>query len=190
MRPNRFFLALPIAALCAFGCKKSNPEGAEGGATASSDNAAGIGLTSMLTNFEGEIDVLQKDNKPGSTPTNLALFGKQGKLRFEMPEKLAGAHGANLFGPKAYVIFDSAAKKVDIVSDMQKQVLVIDLNKSGEQFKGAGSSPLAPHGGGAAPQGPTTKLVKTGKTDTVAGTKCEYWDIKSDHRDGTVCVAQ
>jgi hypothetical protein len=191
MRPTRFLLALPIAALCAFGCKKSNPEGAEGGATASSDNAGGIGLASLLGNFEGEIDVLQKDNKPGSTPTNLAFFGKQGKLRFEVPEKLAGAQGASFFGPKAYVIFDSPAKKVDIVSDMQKQVLVIDLNKSGEQFKGAGSSPLAPHHpGGSAPQGPTTKLVKTGKMDTVAGHKCEYWDVVSDHREGTVCVAQ
>jgi hypothetical protein len=191
MRQARFLLALPIAALCALGCKKSNPEGAEGGATASSDNSGGIGLTSLLSNFEGEIDVLQKDNKPGSTPTNLALFGKQGKLRFEMPEKMGGAPGAHLFGPKAYVIFESAAKKVEIVSDMQKQVLVIDLNKSGEQFKGAGSSPLAPHaGGGSAPQGPPTKLVKTGKMDTVAGTKCEYWDIQSDHREGTVCVAQ
>jgi hypothetical protein len=193
MRQTRFLLALPIAALCAFGCKKSNPEGAEGGATASSDNAAGggISLGSLLGNFEGEIDVLQKDNKPGSTPTNLALFGKQGKLRFEVPEKMAGAHGANLFGPKAYVIFDSPAKKVEIVSDMQKQVLVVDLNKSGEQFKGAGSSPIVPHpSGGSAPQGPTTKIVKTGKMDTVAGTKCEYWDIQSDHREGTVCVAQ
>ena len=191
MRPNRFLLALPIAALCAFGCKKSNPEGAEGGATASSDNAGGIGLTSLLTNFEGEIDVLQKDNKPGSTPTNLAFFGKQGKLRFEVPDKLAGAPGANLLGPKAYVIFDSPAKKVEFVSDTQKKVMVIDLTKSGEQFKGAGGNPLAPHGGGgSAQQGPTTKLVKTGKMDTVAGTKCEYWDVQSDHREGTVCVAQ
>ncbi len=189
MRPNRLLLATCIT-LATFGCKKSNPEGAEGG-VASSDTPAANVLGSLLNGFEGEIDILAKDNKPGSSPTTLSVFGKTGKLRFEVPEKLAGSHGAAMFGPKAYVIFDSPAKKLDIVSDAQKQVMVIDLNKSGEQLKGVGSSPSMPHaGGGSEPKGPPTKITKTGKYDTVAGYKCEYWDVASDHKEGTVCVAQ
>ena len=39
-------------------------------------------------------------------------------------------------------------------------------------------------------EGPKTTLTKTGKFDTVAGYKCENWDVASDHRQGTVCVAQ
>jgi hypothetical protein len=80
-------------------------------------------------------------------------------------------------------------KKVYIVSDTQKQVIVIDLNKSGEQLKGfGGGSPSPSHPGGQ--EGPKTTLTKTGKWDTVAGYKCENWDIASDHKEGTVCVAQ
>jgi hypothetical protein len=178
MRAPTLLVAVSLAAPLTFGCKKSNPEGADGGA----DNASAPALSSLLNGFEGEIDITAKDNKPGATPTPLSIFAKSGKLRSDVPDKIVGARGANMLGPKAYVLFDSTAKKIEIVSDAQKQVIVIDLNKSGEQLKGLG--------GGSAPQGPTTKLTKTGKYDTVAGYKCENWDITTDHKEGTVCVAQ
>ncbi len=187
MRAPTLFLAASLAATVTSGCKKSDPAGAEGG----TESASAPALSSLLSGFEGEIDILAKDNKPGSTPTPVSIFAKTGKLRGDVPEKLVGARGANMLGPKAYVIFDSAAKKIEIVSDAQKQAIVIDLNKSGEQLKGLGGGGGMPHaGGGSAPQGPTTKLTKTGKYDTVAGYKCENWDVTSDHREGTVCVAQ
>jgi hypothetical protein len=190
MRPSRLLIAASIA-LAVCGCKKSSSAGADGGAT--SENAAAPALSSLLNGFEGEIDILVKETKPGTppTPTTFSIFAKAGKLRFELPEKLMGARGATMLGAKAYIIFDSAAKKIYIVSDAQKQVMVIDLNKSGEQLKGFGGGPSAPHPGApSTPQGPPTKITKTGKYDTVAGYKCENWDITREHREGTVCVAQ
>jgi hypothetical protein len=191
MRAPTLLLAASLA-LASFGCKKSNPAGADGGTTSSTgDNAgANAALASFLNGFEGEIDAFAKDNKPGATPTPISVFVKAGKLRFDVPEKLVGNKGASLLGAKAYVIFDSAAKKVYVVSDAQKQVLVLDLNKTGEQLKGVGGGGGMPHPGGGAPQGPTSKLVKTGKYDTVAGYKCENWEVQSDHREGSICVAQ
>lgn len=183
---------LPVALAAALvfaslGCKKS-----EGPADAG-PGAAGAGGPSLgfLKGFEGEIDAFHKDNKPGAQPVPFEVFVKSDKLRFEVPEKLAASSGVNMFGPKAYLIFDSPAKKLYIVSDTQKQVVVVDLNKSGDQFKGLSSrpspgSPARP----ASPEGPKTTLTKTGQWDTVAGYKCENWDMKSDHREGTVCVAQ
>jgi hypothetical protein len=195
MRPFPCFIAAgaalaAIGVLSTSGCKKSNPAGDDGGAAAG--DLPGVSPLSLLGNFEGEIDLFAKDNKPGAAPTPVAVFVKTGKLRFDVPEKvLAGNGGANFLGPKAYVIFDSSAKKLDIVSDAQKQVIVIDLNKSGEQLKGIGGGGVpSPHGGGAAPSGKPTKITKTGKFDTVAGYKCENWDIAGDQREGTVCVAQ
>jgi hypothetical protein len=189
MRSSTILLAASLA-LATSACKKSNPGGADGG-TASAGDLPGLSPLSFLGGFEGQIDLFAKENKPGATPTPISVFVKTGKMRFDVPEKLAGgAAGASLLGPKAYVIFDSSAKKLYIVSDAQKQVFVIDLNKSGEQFKGFGGGAPHPGGGGSsAPPKNPTKVTKTGKFDTVAGYKCENWDIASDHREGTACVA-
>jgi hypothetical protein len=113
-------------------------------------------------------------------------FVKSEKLRADLPEKFASQ---SPFG-KGYVILDSPAKKLYVVSDAQKQVIVIDLNTSGEKLKGIGSPSHGGGAGGAKPEGPKTTLTKTGKFDTVAGYKCENWDVTSDHRQGTLCVAQ
>jgi hypothetical protein len=189
MRAPRILYAASFA-LAMVGCKKSNPAGADGG-TASGSDLPGISPLSFLGGFEGEIDLFAKENKPGVAPMPVSVFVKTGKLRFDVPEKLARSPAAaSVLGPKAYVIFDSSVKKLYVVSDMQKQVFVIDLNKSGEQFKGfgGGGAPHAGGGGGGPPKNPT-KVTKTGKFDTVAGYKCENWDIASDHREGTACVA-
>jgi hypothetical protein len=143
----------------------------------------------FLNGFEGEI-ALSMTEKTGKAPetTPISIFVKSDKLRFDLPEKL-GAR--NPFAAKGYVIFDGAAKKLYIVSDAQRQVLVVDLNSSGQKLKGLGS-PSFGGGGGGGPGHEEKKmtLLKTGKYDTVAGYKCENWDVSSDHRDGTVCVAQ
>jgi len=183
-------LAASIAlTLAASGCSKLRA-GADGGddsgAAGSGDNAApGSGLA-FLNGFEGEIDAFMKENKPGAQQVPLVVFIKSDKVRFDVPEQLAkGGSGPLAMGEKAWVLFDSAAKKASLVMDPQKQVIVVDLNKSGETLRSMG----APPGHGGAPQGPATKLTKTGKFDTVAGYRCESWDISSDHKEGTVCVA-
>jgi hypothetical protein len=159
--------------------------GDDGGSTSASP-ASGLSPLSLLGGFEGEIDVTMRDTEK-RPPENIsmAFFVKGEKLRADLPDKFATQ---SPFG-KGYVILDSPAKKLYFVSDAQKQVIVIDLNTSGEKLKGIGS-PSHGGGGGARPEGPKTTLTKTGKFDTVAGYKCENWDVASDHRQGTICVAQ
>jgi hypothetical protein len=179
-----------LLAVAAIGCNKDKA-GAGGGESEGGPAmlSAVPGLGAFLTGFEGEIDALFKEAGPAGKSANVAVFVKAGKLRFEVPEGL-GQGPAMMLGPKAYVIFDSPGKKIDVVADSRKEVIVIDLEKSGQDLKGVGAPPSAPHGPQAAPQGPPTKLTKTGKSDTVAGYSCDLWDITSDHREGTVCVAQ
>ena len=172
------------------GCKNAAPPGTDGGAAAGGDLPT-LNPLAFLGSFEGEIDALAKDSKPGSTPTPLSVLVKSGMIRFDIPEKVAAKSGAGtMLGPDAYVIVNSTTKKLSIVSDAQKQVILVDLNTSGETFKGLGSSPQHHGGGASAPEKTPTTVTKTGKSDTVAGYKCEIWDVASDHREGSVCVAQ
>jgi Domain of unknown function (DUF4412) len=181
-------------AISTSGCAKlkAMAAGGDGGTDADGAATAADGLA-LPDGFEGEIDVNAKGDKAGDAPVALALFIKSGKVRVDIPEQLAKA-GATPLGAnaKGYGIFDSAAKKIYVVLDPSKQVIVIDLNKVGEQFKGM-TPPPRPEHGNAAPKEPTKappKVTKTGKFDTVAGYKCENWDIADDHREATVCVAQ
>jgi uncharacterized protein DUF4412 len=171
----------------AYGCSRQGTS-SSGGEAGAADLLASSGASlAFLNGFEGEIDVVFKDSKPGEAPVPVQVYVKSSKLRVDIPEKIAQK---NPLGAKAYVLFDSPAKKVYVVSDAQKQALVIDLTKSGEQLKGLQGIGGPPSHGGGAPQGPATQLVKTGKFDTVAGYKCENWDVMSDHRETTACVAQ
>jgi hypothetical protein len=184
LRPAVVFalVALPATASCNKLRSGSADGGDDGGAA-----AVGAALT-ILNGFEGEIDGFWKDSsKPGGQNVPISLLIKGSKVRFEVPEQLAKSSPGNPFGDKAYVILDSPDKKLFIVSDPKKEAIVLDLNTSGQTIGALGGGP--PHGPGAPPPGPATKVTKTGKYDTVAGYKCENWDIASDHREGTVCVA-
>jgi hypothetical protein len=151
-------------------------------APASAPAAAAL---AFLSKFEGEVDLSMTNSaqKPPRTDA-FTLLVKDGKARVDIPDKL----GAGAFlGSGAYVIFDAAAKKVELVSDAQKQVFVVDLNTSGEKLKAlAGSHHPTPPGH----EKPKGTLTKTGKFDTVAGHKCENWDVVTDHREGTMCVEE
>jgi hypothetical protein len=176
------------AALCSVAtvsCKKSDAT-ASGAGDGGAEAAASASLA-FLGTFEGEIDGFFKDSsKPGAQQVPLDLEVKAGKVRLAVPEGLAkGAMpmmgGA---GEKAYVIYDSGAKKMTIVTDTKKEAIVLDINNAGKTMPTP--PPGAPgHPGSASP----SKVTKTGKTDTVAGYTCEYWDITSDHKEGSVCVA-
>ncbi len=170
-----------VLAMAALACSKT------GQPSSTSEPAATTAALPALEGFEGEIDLAMKaDKPPPDNAMSLALLVKGGKLRADLPEQLAKQPG-NPFG-KAYAIFDAAGKKVQIVVDARKEVILVDLNKTGEQLKG-----LAPaardHGAGAPPAAPP-KVTKTGKFDEAAGYRCENWDITTDHHAGTVCVAQ
>jgi hypothetical protein len=176
------FLALACAVLPS--CKKPTPGGADGGGDAGPAATASL---AFLTGFEGEIDGFVKDEKTsGGQQTPIAVMIKNAKIRFEVPEALAKSAPANPLGDKGYVIVDTTAKKLFFVSDAKKEAIELDINSAGKAMQGAHPTP-GPHG--AAPQAPPTKVTKTGKTETVAGYTCEDWDIASDHKEGTVCMA-
>jgi hypothetical protein len=189
-------LALP-AILSLIACNKSSPASGsssdKGGAGSSPGENAAIPGLAFLEGFEGEIDAQYSkgDTKaePAAAPTPLAALIKSGKFRFDVPEKLTEGPGARFFGGKAWGIFDSNAKKLSIVSDSKQQVIVVDMNKSGERFKNLSHPPPSPSGPTGNPTEPEKKITKTGRFETVAGRKCEDWDIVGDHRQGTVCVA-
>jgi hypothetical protein len=174
---------VPLAVLCllATACtKKALP--ADAGAEGGSGTAAAASLA-FLGEFEGEIDGFTKDSsKPGGQPIPLQVFVKAGKVKVEVPEALAKSAGPML-GEKAYGIFDSTAKKLTVVTDAKKEAIVIDLNSSGKTFQ-----TIAPGAHGGPSNATPSKITKTTKTDTVAGYPCTYWDITSDHKEGTVCV--
>ena len=186
-------LGLLCAMVTACSKRKESASADEGGAQGGtqggsvSDPATGATLA-FLNGFEGEIDAVIKEG--GEAPKPLAVLVKSGKLRFDVPE--TASQKSNL-GAKAYVVVDSAAKKASMVSEAQRQVLVLDLNRGGEQLKGfmQGFKGMeTPHAPGAAPQKAPPRVTKTGKFDTVAGYKCENWDVTTTYRESTVCVAQ
>jgi len=187
MRASLIALTVSTVAL-ATGCSKSSSPGEQGGGAGAAAAAAvpAAPVLAFLEGFEGEIDATFKKSGPAAEPASVAALIKSGKFRFDIPEKLGEGAAARMLGPKAYAIFDSGAKKVSVVSDTRKQVIVIDMDRSAEKLKSLGSRGEP---GVGAPQGPPPKITKTGKTETVAGHSCEDWDISSDHREGTACVA-
>jgi len=63
--------------------------------------------------------------------------------------------------------------------------VLIDLDKLAAQAKAfGGGASHAPSGGTPA------RVEKTGKTDTVAGYKCEIWRIASEKSAGDLCIAE
>ena len=167
--------------------------GADGGAGAAAGSASlpasggGAGPLGFLNGFEGEIDVQAKDEKPTSSnkgPINVPLLLKDGKIRADVPANLAEGQG------HVYGIYDGPGKKISIVMDQQKQAIVIDLNKAGDNLK-TFSGVKGGHGpgGSGGSTKPPPKVTKTGKKDTVAGYSCEIWEIQDEDSKGQVCVA-
>jgi hypothetical protein len=167
-------------------CNRSQPPppaaaidaGAPAVATASAAPSAAVAFIT----FEGEIDVTAHEAKSKEPPVDLALQIKNGKIRGDIPDKLS-RQGASPFG-QGYFIIDPMAKKVMIVNDPRRQAFVFDLGKNADALKNLGGPPRP----GAPPKVPPT-ISKTGRFDTLAGYKCEDWDITAEKRTATLCVA-
>jgi hypothetical protein len=177
-----------VIAACA-ACSRSQPPAptatapAEAGALGAPASASAAAVPALaLTTFEGEVDVKVKEAKSKTAPTDLALQVKNGKIRADIPESLS-KQGGSPFG-QGYFIFDPVAKKATVVNDARRQAFVFDFGKNADAFKNLGGRPKADAG----PATPPT-VSKTGHFDTVAGYKCEDWDLKEDKRVGTLCVA-
>jgi len=169
-------------------CKgKSSGAAGDGGAAASAQ--AGPNPLAMLNGFEGEIDIAIKDmskNRAAPETVPIALQIKSDKVRAELPQAVASKEM-----PKGHIVLSTPDKKLYIVMDDQKQIVVIDLNTMGEQFKSFGAGvPKGPKEKGEAPTKPPPKVTKTGVMDKVAGLTCENWEVTEESRKmATFCVA-
>lgn len=188
-----------LACVAAVSCSKpsteksSQPSIAAPAAAASSApdgaHAPAANALAMLAAFDGEIDATIRDSVDGGAPVPVTLRVSKGKVRFDLPERLTRASGGP-FGKASYVIFDSDAKKLFIISDPARQAMSLDLNEGGFlRDVGSGAPPAGPRPGPAVPAQVPSRITKTGKSDAVAGYACEEWDVTSDHREATVCVA-
>jgi hypothetical protein len=177
------------------GCgKKESPAGAGTGQGASAPSAAaagGLGLA-FLNGFEGEIGISFKDaSKAGKAAAPFALLIKDSKLRMDLPTDVTASSG---MGSKGYGILNTPEKKLYVVLEDKKQVVLFDLDKAGEQLKtftaGMESGPRDPRERKEAPARPPPKVTKTGQKDSVAGYACEIWDVVPDTGEKmSACVA-
>jgi hypothetical protein len=175
-------LVLVSTILLATSCKKSGDAGAGGAASGAPAQAAAPG---SLTGFEGDLTIQAKSAKERRAIPPITMTVKGTKMRFDIPEGMENA--PHMGAGKNYAIVDAPAKKLYTVVDEQKMVMVMDLEKLGEQMKKmkVPGAPAEPASGGAPP-----KVTKTGHNDTVAGISCEDWDITNAKGErGRVCVS-
>jgi hypothetical protein len=164
---------------------KSDPKPEAAGSSAPPQVAAPAeSPLGALKNFEGEIGVLVKTTTQTTPVPPMILTVKGSKVRVDVP---AGMNAPGL-GEKTHLVLDAPAKQLYAIVDDQKQVVRLELDKLGEQFKSMKPPGAAPEAE-KAPAAPP-KITKTGRTNVVAGYKCEEWDIVSPKGErAQVCVA-
>ena len=188
-RPYRAAAVLAVLATVTSCKSKSGSTAADGGAAAAAA-PAGANPLAFLNGFEGEIDLAIKDmskNRAAPEVVPITLQIKSDKVRAELPQSL-GAKEV----PKGHVVLNTPEKKLYVVMDEQKQIIVVDLNKLGDQFKSFGQGlPKTPHGDkGDSPSKPPPKITKTGIMDKVAGIACENWEVAEESRKvATLCIS-
>ena len=131
-------------------------------AQSGSDGSA-PGSTAM-SGFEGKI-VVSVAGASIPQGMDLALELKGNKVRFGMP---------SLFPGMPWGLVDPTSKKMSMVMDGQKMVIVTDLNAAAKTAPGAAK--------------PAATFVKTTTTDTVAGQTCTIWNTVSGGRRTELCV--
>src|SRR5215472_8971047 len=188
MMPPRATLALSLLSLCACDrIRSAVGRGDEGGTSAAQEASL-----AFLGSSEGDIGIALKGKAAGKSPNetvNTDLLVKNAKLRFELPKETGPQAQANPLS-QGYVVVHTPDKKLYFVMDAQKQAIVVDLNKAGQQVKSVSTPPHLPSAH-AEPPPPPPKVVKTGRKSTVAGYTCEDWEITSqDNSKADVCVAQ
>jgi len=121
--------------------------------------------------FEGDITMTVTDDARGAAegPQTIVYTVKGTKMRFDVPHHHGGPEG------NSWAIFDSSSKKMTTVTDSKKMAMVMDLGDAPKLSRAAEKKPT---------------VTDTGKSDTVAGYRCEVWSIKQDNGDGgEACVA-
>jgi hypothetical protein len=161
---KRTALVLPVVAL-ALACSKSPEPSTTSPATnalaAQKTAPAPSTPTATSTPFEGEISVMVKDETSRKLPASITYDVKGNKVRY-VPA-----------AARVYAVGDLDAQRVYAIDDSQKSYDAIDL-KPAANMKPA----------------PTPKVVKTGKTEKVAGLDCEDWTIDDGNETADVCASK
>jgi hypothetical protein len=179
------FLVLGVLA----GCDKLpwNSESSKAAGTANSQEPAGEKLGSV-SDFEGVVGLLFSSSEAQERPIPpLELFVRKGRVRLDAP---LDAEQEKHLGGKVYLLLDIADKRASAVLDGRKQVVVIDLDKAGEELE---SLPFAQGASKRAQAEKPPKVEKTGKRDKVAGRDCDEWQITPAEKDSgkvLACVAK
>lgn len=135
-----------------------------------------------LAGFEGEIALRWTSAESPNPAQSIVAQVKGGNLRFGMPR---GVQQGAMLGDKGYVVVDVANKKLFAVAEEKRQVMTIDLGAIGKQMEEFNLGQPKP----AVPPVPP-KVEKTGRMDTVAGYRCEDWNVTSEDGKSSLCVAE
>lgn len=179
---------MTASALALSACgKKGDPtgQGARGAPSPTTGSQpAGGGLALGLSGFEGEVTVSMHSSEDPKPVPPMTLQVKGGKLRLDLPQGVGA--GGNPGG--AYFVLSAPEKKAFTVIEREHIAMLMDFGMLGSQLKSF-APPASPGQPEALPSSPP-KITKTGRTDTVAGYRCEDWEISDSRgRTGTVCVA-
>ena len=187
MRAHFYRMAVVGVLVAAGGCKGKSGE--SGSASPATPDPAVVSPLAFLSGFEGQIDLAftskNRSGAPETVPISLQI--KSDKIRAEMPQSLGSKPM-----PKGHVVLSAPEKKLSIIMDEQKQIVVVDLNQIGDRLKsmGEGMPPAAKEARDHQPSKPPPKVTKTGVTDKVAGLTCENWDVSEESRKvASLCIA-
>ena len=122
--------------------------------------------------FEGTVTYAM--NPTSGKPGQLVYHVKGTKIRADLTGATGGPPGG------MYMLKDATSGKMMSVMPAQKMYMTMDMKAMGEQMK-------QQHGGhGKHAPG---KITKTGKTETIAGHKCEHY-VMGEKQDSDVCAAK
>jgi hypothetical protein len=137
------------------------------------------------TGFEGVTTFLQR-SKSDAKPTTMIQTTKGQKVRLEG------------FESNSIMIFDGEAHNMIVVEPQKKTYMTItqaDMDQMGAMMKSMTERMKAAKAKGEDKDDFKVDISKTGRTETVAGMRCEIWrgssvDADGKKREGEACVAQ
>jgi len=128
--------------------------------------ATTLGANALIaqTAFEGVL-TMKLSGVGSSAPQTIKYYVRNGVLRMEMEGKEGG---------KGYTITDPRKQVTYMVVPDQRMYMEMPVDpKAAERIRK--SEPI---------------ITRTGRTETIAGHKCEHWIIKAEAEESDVCVAK
>ncbi|HEU5169695.1 MAG TPA: DUF4412 domain-containing protein [Gemmatimonadales bacterium] len=139
--------------------------------------AAGLSPAAVSAQgFEGTVTYAV--HPASSNPGQLLYQIKGTKVRTDM--SMAGTQGP---AASAYMLMDMSTGTMTSVMPAQKMYMTMDFKAMSEQMRQASKAPEHK------PAGPPPKITKTGRTETIAGHKCEHY-LMGEKQESDICAAK